>query len=918
MTKPPPTSPSLSDSPRLAYVVIAMLLLAVVAMAIYFPVLGVPFFFDDRTQIVNNPVIHHLKKAFSFQSDRRVVVRLSIWVNHALGGLNPVGYRLFNIGVHVAAAMTLMGLAMAAMGSLRYRHIFGRWRLLVAFAIAMLWMVHPLQTQSVAYVIQRAESLAALFLLWTLGMLWIGAQAHTSAGRWLAYLGAATCALLAVMSKEYVIGLPILALLFDRTYLAGSFGKAIRQRWPVHLLIVGAMGYLFYAGVMGHIFPKADAAAAAATPVAVAVAEESGNATGDEGEVPTRNDAEEPLSATDDQPSLAPSSGGGALADSTQSVSLTDANVATVVTESADPPLVAFVTTAADPEVEALLSSTIAGGGDFVMGFGGHLSGVEYLLTQAEVIPRYVRLVFWPDPLVIDYGWPMVRLPDENAPGQATGEDVSFLARREVRAAGWGLLVLAGFAVSCVAVWRWPWAGFLGVTFYVVLGPTSSVLPIADAYMEHRMYLPSAMVIALVVIGVAMGLRRLALSPSPSSASGGPARVTPRGAAMIGAVLMLVAAGCLSMRTLYRWRDYESPLTLWRSVVEVAPNYSRALQNYGAALYELGVSRRDEAMQQEAEHYLVRAIKANPGEMSPYLNLSSMYFEAGRLDESERYARFAYQRRTRHGMAQLQLAKIQRRRGDLPDAERLIREAIAESFLNIQAYDLLGIVLREQGRLSDAEATYRYAITLNPGSEILYLGFSDALGDQGKLDEALAAANRALEMNAQAPQTWTKVGQFLARKGDFVQASTKLQEALRLKPDHAPALRMLAGCELKLGRPGAAVNLYRHAIAIEPNHVTSLRIVSVMLASNRSPLVRNGPLALQYAAHAMTLTDGADASVVEAYAAALAEVMRFEDAVAAQASAVELFAAGGGSPARVAAAKERLEMYRRRQPLRGR
>ena len=76
----------------------------------------------------------------------RPLVNLTLAINYAWGGLNPVGYHVVNLVIHLLAALTLFGVV---------RRTASR-STLFAFAVALLWTVHPLQTESVSYVVQRA------------------------------------------------------------------------------------------------------------------------------------------------------------------------------------------------------------------------------------------------------------------------------------------------------------------------------------------------------------------------------------------------------------------------------------------------------------------------------------------------------------------------------------------------------------------------------------------------------------------------------------------------------------------------------------------------------------------------------------------------------------------------------------------
>jgi len=120
------------------------------------------------------------------------------------------------------------------------------------------------------------------------------------------------------------------------------------------------------------------------------------------------------------------------------------------------------------------------------------LSWFEYARSQPGVILHYLRLVFWPQPLVLDYSWP---------PAQTVGDILP------------GAIVVAGLlAATGYAFWKWPAWGLLGAWFFLLLAPTSSVMPLADLAVEHRMYLPLAAIAVVVVLGAYAVSGALALS----------------------------------------------------------------------------------------------------------------------------------------------------------------------------------------------------------------------------------------------------------------------------------------------------------------------------------------------------------------------------------------------------------------------
>src|SRR4051812_47779366 len=153
---------------------VAVLGLFIAVLASYHNSFSGPFVFDDRAAIVDNPTIRRLSDLGAVLSPPREggqtvggrpIVNLSLALNRAIGGTDVFGYHVFNVGVHVLATLLLFGIVRRTLLGPRLRERYGGVAVPLAFATALLWAVHPLQTESVSYVIQRAESLMGLFYL---------------------------------------------------------------------------------------------------------------------------------------------------------------------------------------------------------------------------------------------------------------------------------------------------------------------------------------------------------------------------------------------------------------------------------------------------------------------------------------------------------------------------------------------------------------------------------------------------------------------------------------------------------------------------------------------------------------------------------------------------------------------------------
>ena len=199
-----------------------------VTIAAYCRTFGVPFIFDDLPSIVDNPSIRHLRTAFLPPGDSTVggrpVLNASLAVNYAVSGLAVWSYHALNVAIHALAGLVLFGIVRRTLAA----RMDGS-ATLVGFCAALVWALHPLLTESVTYVIQRGESLMGLFLLLTLYCLIRGAASAGRAAKYWYGLSVATC-LLGMGTKEVMVSAPLVALLYDRTFLSGSYREAWRRR----------------------------------------------------------------------------------------------------------------------------------------------------------------------------------------------------------------------------------------------------------------------------------------------------------------------------------------------------------------------------------------------------------------------------------------------------------------------------------------------------------------------------------------------------------------------------------------------------------------------------------------------------------------------------------------------------------------
>ena len=204
-----------------------------------------PFIYDDILSITDNPTIRRLWPIWQPLSpphrggltvESRPLINLSLAINYALGGQKVWGYHAVNLSIHILAGLTLLGVVRRTLLQPRLRERFGAAANGLALAIALLWTVHPLQTESVTYVIQRAESMMGLFYLLTLYCFIRGAESSRPDYWYGLCVGA--CAL-GMACKEVMASAPLMVMLYDRIFVSGSCREAWRRRRPLYLALAG-------------------------------------------------------------------------------------------------------------------------------------------------------------------------------------------------------------------------------------------------------------------------------------------------------------------------------------------------------------------------------------------------------------------------------------------------------------------------------------------------------------------------------------------------------------------------------------------------------------------------------------------------------------------------------------------------------
>lgn len=193
------------------------------------------FLLDDSTSIVENVSIRQFPPSFSILiHSPRPMLTLTLALSYRMGGLNTWYYHSVNVTIHLLAGLSLYGLARRTLLTAKFQGRFAQSASSLALVATLIWLVHPLQTQCVTYVVQRCEALMGLFFLLTLYCVVRGSESPWP--RWWNAAAFVSC-VLSMASKEVAVTLPLVVFLYDRIFLSASVREMVRRRWGLHGLL---------------------------------------------------------------------------------------------------------------------------------------------------------------------------------------------------------------------------------------------------------------------------------------------------------------------------------------------------------------------------------------------------------------------------------------------------------------------------------------------------------------------------------------------------------------------------------------------------------------------------------------------------------------------------------------------------------
>jgi tetratricopeptide (TPR) repeat protein len=684
----------------------------------YSPAFRAPFIFDDELSVQRNPTIRRLwppsvplrPPPGDLAVSGRPVVNYSLALNYAVnerlgidqrpnpnGRNKAAGYRLLNVLLHLMCGWLIFGIVHRTLVRQPSWPKAPATSFAVAFVVAGLWLLHPIQTEAVNYVVQRTEILASLFFVATLYAS-IRAWDARSRNATLWWRGAAVLSCCAAMgSKEIAISIPLLVMLYDRAFRLDSWRALVRPR-------EAAVG--FYVALFA-------------------------------------------------------SSG------------------------------ILLILIASGPR-----SATV--------GFNHGIAWYEYLYTQAWAISRYLSLVIWPFRLTLDYG-------------QRT---VGGLAPWP----GFILLFLAGVATvwAWVHAQRWGAWAFLGTWFFLLLGPSSSFVPIAsEIAAERRIYLALAAPLVAAAVGLVSAFR-----PRAGRTRRANAGAPWRGFAIAGAVALLACATI----TLRRSGQYAHPESLWRESIDRFPDNTRAYNGLAHTLLQ-----QNPPALAEAVPLLQRAMAMDSTFLQPFRTLAAVAISQGQFAAARPLLEHAYSLEKNFEDVGSLLGVVRAATGDLQNAAGLLQnvdlEPLAENDPSGATLLALGKTYMSMQRWADAARAFQRASELD-STGAARLALADALIRLDRPGDAISHLTAVLQANPRSGYGFALLSLAQAKNGHATPAIDAARTALSLAPNEPLVLLLTGRAMLRIGQTGDAETLFAETQRVAPGDPTVLTELALAMSAN--------------------------------------------------------------------------------------
>jgi tetratricopeptide (TPR) repeat protein len=750
-----------------------LVLIVLLGLLVYSNTFNVPFQFDDRDYMINNPAIkdfsYFLDPSRTYDLDyffdvkrylrTRIVAYLSFWANYRIGGRDVKGYHIVNTTIHIVNALLVYMIVHLTFktpflsGSYLKSHSG-----LIALFSGLLFVAHPIQTMAVTYILQRWASLAAMFYMlsvvlyvrWRLGSSvrsLIGVDSNRGSGVWrritfsLFYALSLFSCILAMKTKELAFTLPLMIALYEFLFFTpphaqrATGGIKNRQR-ALHLLP-------FFITMI--IIPS-----------------------------------------------------------SYLNLNISRGEFSTVLSEATK------------------LESAPA--------------RLDYFLSQFGAIATYIRLLFMPvgqsvyhdDMLRHSFSEPSVFLPFIFLLCVLGLGVYLYYSSRIKNSEWWGAnsnhrsSEIHASRVTRHAL-RFPAFGIFW--FFLSLSVESSILPIMDVIFEYRVYLPSAGAFVAIVSGAFILATRFERARKAAAYAAAAAVLVLSGATY--------ARNTIWQSEISLWEDTvkkapdnpfghyslgksyeaaglrEKAIGAYRDCIELQPDAAWAHVNLAAIYFLKGMA--DEAI----EHYKP-VLEFDPDSEGVHNNIGAAYFAKGMTEEAIEYYKEALKLNPSFAEARINLGSAYVAKGLMEKAEEQYSTAVKLKSYSAHTYFDIGSAYLKLGYTDRAIENFEAALELNPEDALTHNTLGAAYQSNGMDDKAVEHYRTVAQLEPSNPMSYYNLGIIYQSRGLMDNAIQLYQIALEVAPNYAEAHSNLGVAYQSKGMADKAIEHYRTALELKP------------------------------------------------------------------------------------------------------
>lgn len=405
------------------------------------------------------------------------------------------------------------------------------------------------------------------------------------------------------------------------------------------------------------------------------------------------------------------------------------------------------------------------------------LSSWTYLLSQSTVIVHYFSLAFWPSAQCVYPAWPVSNSIRDVLP------QFTFIA---------GLILLTMWAIRYRPHWS-----FLGGCFFLVLAPTSSVIPIKDLAFEHRMYLPLGAVISFMFLGFFEVVCRLSVGTLL--------------ARRLQLAAALLAATALGIAAFERNKVYVSEVSVWKDTLIKAPRNVSVWVGLGGILAK-------EKKYEEAREHFVQALEVAPNDSNANATYAGLLIELGEYELAGKHLRAALQNNAGNVDAITNMGHLQSRLGNFSAAAKCFEAAILNAPNDEELQSCLIASLIRGGNLSDAERFSHANLELRPNSAKANVDYASVLVAMTENAKAIKYCEKAIALDGSLSTAHATLATIEPALEKAIQHITKAIELEPLSSDYNRTL----GDMLMRSNPKDAIEKFEIALKAEPTSVELL------------------------------------------------------------------------------------------------